>query len=138
MKQETIDFLKNQIEEAKSENKSVNAWLDNGRWSRQVNGFLNHWLCDDVELERNGRTDTQMACDLADELKQMRQRNEMRIAVANWFLGTGRTPVDFTKPLLDVMDFETAVDNAIGAISTNGNPKLHKYFGSAESIVSVK
>ena len=36
------------------------------------------------------------------------------------------------------MDFETAVDNAIGAISTNGNPKLHKYFGSAESIVSVK
>ena len=138
MKQETIDFLKNQIEEAKSENKSVNDWLDNGRWSRQVNGFLNHWLCDDVELERNGRTNTQMACDLSDELKKMRQRNEMRIAIANWYLGTGRTPVDFTKPLLDVMDFETAVDNAIGAISTNGNPKLHKYFGSAESIVSVK
>ena len=138
MKQETIDFLKNQIEDAKSENKSVNDWLDNGRWSRQVNGFLSHWLCDDVELERNGRTNTQMACDLADELKKMRQRNEMRIAIANWYLGTGKMPVDFTKPLLDVMDFETAVDNAIGAISTNGNPKLHKYFGSAESIVSVK
>ena len=99
---------------------------------------MNHWLCDDVELERNGRTNTQMACDLADELKKMRQRNEMRIAIANWYLGTGKMPVDFTKPLLDVMDFETAVDNAIGAISTNGNPKLHKYFGSAESIVSVK
>ena len=138
MKQETIDFLKNQIEDAKSENKSVNDWLDNGRWARNINAFLKNWLCDDVELERNGRTDTQMACDLADELKKMRQRNEMRIAVANWYLGTGRTPVDFTKPLLDVMDFETAVDNAIGAISTNGNPKLHKFFGSAESIVSVK
>ena len=99
MKQETIDFLKNQIEDAKSENKSVNDWLDNGRWSRQVNGFLNHWLCDDVELERNGRTDTQMACDLADELKKMRHRNEMRIAIANWYLGTGKMPVDFTKPL---------------------------------------
>jgi hypothetical protein len=138
MKQETIDFLKNQIEDAKSENKSVNDWLDNGRWSRQVNEFLNRWLCDDVELERNGRTNTQMACDLADELKKMRQRNEMRIAVANWYLGTGRTPVDFTKPLLDVMDFETAVDNAIGAISTNGNPKLHKYFGSEKKVVCVK
>ena len=138
MKQETIDFLKNQIEDAKSENKSVNDWLDNGRWSRQVNEFLNHWLCDDVELERNGRTDTQMACDLVEELKQMRHRNEMRIAIANWYLGTGKMPGGFTKPLLDVMDFETAVDNAIGAISTNGNPKLHKYFGSAEGIVSVK
>ena len=138
MKQETIDFLKNQIEDAKSENKSVNDWLDNGRWSRQVNEFLNHWLCDDVELERNGRTDTQMARDLADELKRMRHRNGMRIAIANWYLGTWKMPVDFTKPLLDVMDFETAVDNAIGAISTNGNPKLHKYFGSAEGIVSVK
>ena len=56
MKKETIDFLKGQIEEAKSENKSVNEWLNNGRWSRQVNEFLNHWLCGDVELERNGRT----------------------------------------------------------------------------------
>ena len=79
-----------------------------------------------------------MAFDLADELKKMRHRNEMRIAIANWYLGTGKMPVDFTKPLLDVMDFETAVDNAIGAISTNGNPKLHKYVGRAESIVSVK
>ena len=138
MKQETIDFLKNQIEDAKSENKSVNDWLDNGRWSRQVNGFLNHWLCDDVELERNGRTNTQMACDLADELKQMRQRNEMRIAVANWYLGTGKMPVDFTKPFIATMDFETAVDNAISAISTNGQPKLHKFLGSATSIVNVK
>ena len=138
MKQEMIDFLNGQIEDAKSENKSVNDWLDNGRSSRQVNEFLSHWLCDDVELERNGRTNTQMACDLADELKQMRQRNEMRIAVANWYLGTGKMPVDFTKPFIATMDFETAVDNAISAISTNGQPKLHKFLGSAESIVNVK
>lgn len=138
MKKETIDFLKNQIEDAKSENKSVNDWLNNGRWSRQINEFLSHWLCDDVELERNGRTNTQMACDLADELKKMRQRNEMRIAVANWYLVTGKMPVDFTKPFIATMNFETAVDNAISAISTNGQPKLHKFLGSATSIVSIK
>ena len=138
MKRETIDFLKSQIEDAKRENKSIYAWLDNGRWSQQIDEFLSHWLCDDVELERNGRTNTQMACDLADELKQMRQRNEMRISVANWYLGTGRTPVDFTKPLFGMMDFETAVDNAISAISTNGNPKLHKFLGSAKKIASIK
>jgi hypothetical protein len=138
MKKETIDFLKSQIENAKSENKSVNAWLNNGKWSRQVKAFLKNWLCNDVELERNGRTYTQMACDLVEELKQMRQRNEMKISVANWYLDTGRTPVDFTKPFFGVMDFETAVDNAISAISTNGKPKLHKFFGSAKSLVSVK
>ena len=133
MKKETIDFLKGQIEEAKSENKSVNAWLNNGRWSRQVNEFLNHWLCGDVELERNGRTYEQMACDLADELKQMRQRNEMRISVASWYIDAGNTPADFTKPLFGVMDFEAAVDNAISAISTS-KPKLHKYFGSGKNV----
>lgn len=138
MKKETIDFLKSQIENAKSENKSVNDWLNNGKWSRQVNSFLNNWFGNDVELERNGRTYEQMACDLVEELKQIRQRNEMRISVANWYLGTGKIPVNFIKPLFAAMDFETAVDNAISAISTNGKPKLHKFFGSDKSIVSVK
>lgn len=117
MKKETIDFLKSQIENAKSENKSVNAWLNNGRWFRQVKAFLKNWLSNDVELERNGRTYMQMTCDLVEELKQMRQRNEMRISVANRYLEAGSA--DFTKPFFSVMDFEKAVDNDYNSSSFN-------------------
>ncbi len=137
MKKDTIDFLKKQIADAQSANNSVNNWLNNGKWSRQVKAFLKNWLSNDIELERNGRTNTQMACDLVEELKQMRQRNEMRIFVANWYLETGKTPVEFAEPLLRMMDFETAVDNAISAITTSGKVKFGKYLENRRRIVKT-
>ena len=124
----TTEFLNNVITEATKENASVAKWLENGKWTRQPKAFLRNWLGNDVESERKGRSNIQMACDLVDELRAMKHKNDIKIKVANHYLETGRTPIDFTEPLLGLLNFETAVDNVMTALEATGDElKVSEY-----------
>ena len=60
-----------------------------------------------------------MACDLATELREMKRSNLIKIMVANYYLETGETPVDFTAPLLGVLNFDTTVNNVSAVLKGN-------------------
>ena len=126
MNLKSVEFLQTQINEATSTNRGVDNWLKNGKWMRKTREFLRTWLGNDFELERNGRTDMQMAHDLVHELEDMRRHNRMAICVANHYLETEQMPVDFSEPILGAMNFHTAVDNAIGAICSADDGNFHK------------
>lgn len=110
------EFLNYVITEATEENKSVDNWVTNGKWMFNTAEFLQHWLSKDVELERNGRSDKDMACDLANELRKMKERNLVKIFLANYWLETGNIPKNIGTPLMGWFDIETKVDDVLKAM----------------------
>lgn len=108
-----VHFLANVIADAIEENKSIDKWLDSGKWSSQPKEFVEHWLCKDVEKERNGRSDTQMAIDLATELQGMRRRNRIKLFIAEYWLENGNAPESLGVPLVAWFNFESVVDSIV-------------------------
>ncbi len=84
------NFLKSVIEDNAAMNKSIAYWLKDSRYLTHESEFLSHWLCNDVEAERNGRTDTQMALELMGELLKARNRNREESRKARRLLKTGK------------------------------------------------
>lgn len=107
------DFLKQILEEAKEENSRVDEWLG-GKWKENVREFLENWFCDDVEEERNGRTDEEMAVDLDFELRELRARNNKIIFLAENWLKSGHVPAPFETPLTGYLFLENQLEKMTG------------------------
>lgn len=108
MNANAVKFLKNEIAEAESVNRSIGEW--EGKWTEDIHGFLNHWLGDDVEEERGERTYEQFAADFMDELKEWRRKNLVRICVAKNWLEGGEMPPEMNSRWTAWLVFEMAVN----------------------------
>lgn len=112
----SFDFIANTVSMATEENASIDKWLVT--WKKDIKAFLKNWLGDDVEKERNGRTDLQMVKDLVKEIKEMRKRNLAKLLLAECKVSRRfRKPSDgFCDRLLNAVEFEDTVDALLGLI----------------------
>ena len=103
------DFLKQILEEAIEENAHIDEWLG-GKWPEDIKAFLENWCCNDVEDERDGRTDEEMAIDLDFELQEMRLKNNKIIFLAKHWLKSEHVPAPFENSITGYLYLEQKVE----------------------------
>lgn len=108
-------LLREWIDETITDDKDIDSWMENGRWAESPSEFVRSFFGIDIERERKGRTDEELAQDLVLELAQEKKRNRVKRFVIETWLDEGK-PINADEQMLAWEQLEDVVDKILEAL----------------------